>query len=122
MGGNTDSPTRDESPANEKDVNEWLQIIIDSLASEYGWTKEEIFVMYPKEVEILIARIRARRETQEDTQFLRMIMAARAPQTEDGGQELINSIMGKYQTLATEKVTEESIKRELALARSLLQR
>lgn len=81
-----------------------------------------MFLMYPREVEILVGRIHARKEMADDAEFLRMIYAARAPQTEDGGQELINTVLAKYKTLAVHDVTEESIKRELALARSILQR
>lgn len=81
-----------------------------------------MFLMYPKEVEILIERIRARREQEEDAEYLRMITAASAPHSKDGGKAIINQIMAKYKSIAMEDVTAESIRQELAIARSILQR
>lgn len=124
MGGNTggSAKPRSEKAADEKDVNEWLQIVIDSLAFEYGWTKDAIFSMFPAEIEILMRRIRENHERREDAELLRLMMAARAPHTEDAGQAIINTIMAKYKEAVEEEVTEESIKREMAIARSLMQR
>ena len=97
-------------------------MIVDTLASGYGWTKESIFELYPAEVEIYIRRIRKSNEQRDDAELLRMIIAARAPHTDDHGQGIINTILAKYKELSPTDVTEESIKRELAIARALLQR
>lgn len=125
MGGDRNGDTghaKAKKPADEKDVNEWLQAVIDILASEYGWNKEQIFSMFPAEVEILMDRIRTRNEAKTDAELIRMIIAARTPHTKDQGQAIINTIMAKQKVDPDGEVTEESIRREMAIARSLLQR
>ena len=123
MGGDTNgNPGNNEGEATEKDVNEWLQATVDVFADAYGWSKDTIFAMFPAEVEILLRRIRTRNEQRDDAELVRLIVAARAPHTEDHGQGVLNTILAKYKGLKDDDVTEESIKRELAIARSLLQR
>lgn len=96
---------------------------MDALASEYGWTKEVIFEAYPQEVEILMRRIRERKEAKDDADLLRMITAAQVPHLEDGGKSIVNTILSRHKHKQREEaVTEESIKRELAIANMLLRR
>lgn len=108
--------------ADAKDVNEWLQIIIDALGSEYGWNKEEIFNAFPQEIEILMRRIRERRQQMDDVMFMHMITAARVPMMEDSGQSILQTIAARYGALDASPVTKESIEKDLAIARSLLAR
>ncbi len=97
-------------------------MVIDALAGAYGWTKDAIFEMFPAEVEILVRRIRARKEQEDDKIFLMMIQAALAPHTKDGGQQLIKTIMAKHKKLDVKGVTAETIASEMAIARRMLQR
>ncbi len=102
------------------DVEEWLQIYIDAFGSEYGYKKADTFALYPKEVEILMRRIRARRKLNEDLQLLHMIIAARAPHTNDGGKAIIEQITGESKAAAAKEVTKESIERGLSMVNNLL--
>ena len=79
--------------------------------------------LYPAEIDIYKRQIVKRDEARQDGDFLRMLIAARAPHTKDHGDKLLKDILAKYKTLdEQDDVTPESRKRELAIARSLLRR
>lgn len=123
MGGDKNNHAVHAKKASKDDVNEWLQIVIDALGNAYGWTKDAIFMLYPAEVEILMRRINKRKEVEDDAEFLRMVYAALAPHMEDRGKSLINTVSAKHKTITdNDDVTPESIAREMAIARALLQR
>jgi len=97
---------------------------MDNLGSEYGWSKEQILNLYPREMEILNDWIARRREITEDRRMLQLIHAARVPMMKDGGASIINSINLKHevQDQKYKDVTPETIAKEMEIAQRIMQR
>lgn len=120
MGGDTGRVRSRTAREKERAIN-WLQWIIDCLASEYGWTKDHIFSLYPAEIEILQKQIAERRERDEDYDLIRQLIAARAPMTKDAGMALIKQLQAKHKNFDDGGgVTPEQRKRDLARFRKKL--
>lgn len=97
---------------------------MDTLGAEYGWTKEQTFSMFAREVEILMELICKRREQERDMRLHDAILAKRATMAKDAGESFISAIRTKYEMQfgEAEPVTLESIKREQEMATRMLRR
>lgn len=126
MGGDTSgAATRKTARSSkyEERVRDWLQWVIDLLASEYGWSKDHIFSLYPAEVEILEKKIEQRREKDADAQMVRLLIAARAPMTKDAGTSMLKQLIAKHKEPDMgDGVTSATRKRDLARARKFIAR
>lgn len=106
------APGKTEIVRGEKIGPDWLQHIIDTLGSEYGWTKPEIFELYPGEINILMRRISIRRSEEERRNLLNLSRAALVPYMKKDGrtkwfEELEKPVAAGYNDGAD--VTQESI-------------
>ncbi len=119
MGG--DQRNTPEKPKGKEGVENWLQVVIDTLASEYGWTKDAIFDLYPQEIEILLATARKRRAQESDLAQYQMAISACVPHMKDGGQQFMRDLLAKYRQYDDgSDVTQESIERDNNMAKMLL--
>ena len=107
--------------AGKTEKGDWLQRIIDRLACEYGWSKEQIFNLYPKEVEMLIAIANERRAQEDDIRIYNMAVSACVPHMKDGGKQFFRDLLSKYKRYDDGgDVTPESIARDNELAKRVL--
>ena len=122
MGGNERNIPRKTSAKDRKEsVDDWLQEVIDVLAYEYGWSKAEIFDMYPMEIEILMRKASKRREADDDMRQYKAAIAACVPHMKDGGKEYLNSLVNKYKRFDDgSTITKEDIDRNTKIAKSVL--
>lgn len=121
MGGGTGHPSGKVKKELKRD---WLQHVVDTLGSEYGWTKDQTFSMYAREVEILMELIGKRREHERDMRLHDAILAKRVTMAKDAGESFISAIRTKYEMQfgEAEPVTLESIRKEQEMARRMLKR
>lgn len=121
MGGDKHGTSTGSTGKDEKGVARWLQAVIDTLAAEYGWTKNDILDMYPRELEILVELARKRREQESDMQQYQMAIAACVPHMKDGGKQFLRDLVSKYKRYDDgSDVTPESIARDNDIAKMVL--
>lgn len=95
--------------------------MIDALGYEYGWPKEAIFDLYPREIEILMAKARKRREQENDVRQYQLAIAACVPHMKDGGKQFMRDLLNKYRRFSDgSEVTKEQIDRDTEIAKRVL--
>lgn len=122
MGGNKRiTPEKRKGKDHEESVANWLQTVIDTLAFEYGWSKAEIFDMFPREIEILVEEARKRQARESDMRQYQLAIAACVPHMKDGGKQFIRDLINKYRRFDDgSEVTKEQIDRDTEIAKRVL--
>lgn len=86
---------------------------MDTLASEYSWSKEHIFALYPAEINILMHRITVRRLQESRLRMLELSKAAMVPHASKRDRERWFDALEKHGSGGYDDgsgVTAESIK------------
>ena len=87
------------------------------MAAEYHWSKDDIFNLYPREIEILVEKAAKRKKDKTKEDLYNMALAACVPHTKDGGKKFFNDLIRGDDE---EEVTQETIDRDNRLAKRLL--